>query len=74
MRRQKTFLLTVIPAEGSQKEFCGQVKSVSTGRASNFSSLDDLRQFVASEIMADQSINSQVDAGARDFPAVIEPI
>ncbi|HMN59132.1 MAG TPA: hypothetical protein PJ988_02135 [Anaerolinea sp.] len=74
MRRQKTFLLTVIPAEEAQQEFCGQIKSVSSGRAYNFSNLADLRQFISSEIEAEISNHPQVDVVARDIPAAIEPI
>lgn len=72
MRRQKTFVLTVIPDEGAQQEFCGQIKSVSSGKTHNFSSLEGLRQFIESEITAEKSMHPQ--AGARDFPAVIKPI
>jgi hypothetical protein len=53
MRRQKSFLLTVIPTEEPQKDFCGQAKSVSTGNACTFSSMDEFRAWLMDELASD---------------------
>jgi len=50
MRRRKSFLLTVIPSEEPQNAFCGQVKSIDTGKAFFFSNMDELRHLLMSEI------------------------
>ena len=50
MRRRKSFLLTVIPSDEPQNTFCGQVKSIDTGKAFNFSNMDELKQLLMREI------------------------
>ena len=74
MRRQKSFLLTVIPTEEPQKAFCGQVKSVSTGKAYTFSDKDEFHRLLMDELAAINNEVPQVDpASSRKGPATIKP-
>jgi hypothetical protein len=50
MRRRKSFLLTVIPSDVPQNAFCGQVKSIDTGKAFYFNNIDELKQLLMCEI------------------------
>jgi hypothetical protein len=69
MRRQKSFLLTIFPSESPRSEFCGQVKSVSTGKAYKFSNLDEFQKLINDMVSAEnQAVIRQDDAVA------IEPI
>ncbi len=52
MRRRKSFLLTVIPAEEPNQAFCGSVKSIDTGDAYTFSNIEEFRQVLMRELTA----------------------
>ncbi len=74
MRRQKSFLLTVIPAEEPQNNFCGQVKSVSTGKSFTFSNMDEFRAWLMDELAADSRENYQQDLiSTQTMASAIKP-
>ncbi len=74
MRRKKSFLITIIPTEEPQKAFCGQVKSVSTGRAFTFSDKDEFQRLLMDELAANNHEGTQVDlTSSVKVPAAIKP-
>lgn len=46
MRRKSTFVLTILPAETSENELHGSLRTVADGSQANFSSLDELSRLI----------------------------
>lgn len=46
MRRKSTFLLTILPAETSQADLHGSLRTVADGTQATFSSLEELYELI----------------------------
>ena len=50
MRKRQTFLLTILSEEDDDASFCGRIKVIASGKTVNFTSLEELRDAIASEM------------------------
>ena len=50
MRKRQSFLLTILTPENGSASFCGQIKVISSGKTYTFTSLDDLRRLIATQM------------------------
>ncbi len=62
MRRRKSYLLTVVPAEGAQNELCGQVKSIATGELNTFSNIEELKKLLVREVSSSRGQENSSDS------------
>ncbi len=52
MRRKSTFLLTILPAETSDDELHGSLRTVTDGSLSTFSNLEELFELIHAAVKA----------------------
>lgn len=64
MRRKSTFVLTILPAETSEKELHGSLRTVADGSQATFSNLEELYQLLH------RAIASQDESAAKKRPVI----
>jgi hypothetical protein len=62
MRKKQTFLLTVLTPEDQDSSFCGKIKVVATGEIRTFTNLEEMNQFIVTEMESEQEENALMDA------------
>lgn len=67
MSRRKSFLLTVISAEGTHHDLCGQVKVIATGETSTFNGIEELEALLLQE-PRDEQQSSELPSSAVAKP------
>jgi hypothetical protein len=54
MRKRQTFLITILSSETRDASFCGQLKRISSGKSTNFTSLEELYSLITLEMETEE--------------------